>query len=125
MASSPAATRKLSSSCEAPAETIDWSNNPNGTNHFDDRFADAYMGKTYLSDMSFFVELDQTSIPSHSFIVAPASKVLERCIFGTGSIANPDRVVKVRDCPLAEFHILLHYLYTGKACVFTCHMLGF
>lgn len=82
---------------------------------FEDRFADAYMGKTLQSDMTFFLESDSTLIPAHTLIVAASSVVLERLIHGTGTIVNTDRVVKVPDCPAAEFQILLYYIYTGKA----------
>lgn len=98
-----------------PHSDIDWNNRPkNPTNVFEDRLADAYMGKSLQSDMAFYVESDKTTIPAHSLIVSAASEVLEKLIHGTGSIVNTDRVVSVPDCPLEEFLVLLRYLYTGK-----------
>lgn len=93
---------------------IDWTNRTYDTRGFDNRLADAYLGKAVLSDMSFLVELDNISIPAHAIIIASASSVLERCIFGTGSIVNTERVVRIRDCPTDDFKVLLRYLYTGR-----------
>lgn len=90
-------------------QNIDWNNR--GT--FANRFADAFMGKALRSDMSFYLESARVSITAHTLIVSAASEVLDRIIFGSGSIANFDRVVKVPNCPDMEFRVLLKYLYTG------------
>lgn len=95
-------------------ETIDWTDRLDGKHSFVDRFADAYMGKTIQSDMTFVLESSGTLIPAHSWIICAASPVLERLVHGTGSIVNTDRVVTVPDCSLAEFNVLLRYLYSGK-----------
>lgn len=97
-----------------PNSGIDWNDRPKDPSRFEDRLADIYMGKSLKSDMSFYVESDDTTIPAHSFIVSAASEVLDKLIYGTGSIVNTDRVVKVPDCPKEEFLLLLRYLYTGK-----------
>lgn len=80
---------------------------------FVDRLADAYMGNTLRSDMSFFVEMENLFIPAHANIMAAASEVMERLIYGTGSIVNTDRIVTVPDCSEEQFRLLLRYLYTG------------
>lgn len=98
----------------SPSSDIDWKTRTSGARDFSDRLADAYMGKTLKSDMTFFVESDNISIPAHSLIIAAASAVLERCIFGVGSIVNSDRVVTIADCPLNDFKVLLRYLYNGN-----------
>lgn len=92
---------------------IDWNGRNDGTMIFQDRLADAYMGKQLHSDMMFFVESENTYIPAHSLIVAAGSEVLERLVYGTGSIVNTDRVVQVPDCPVDAFKHILQYLYTG------------
>lgn len=78
-----------------PHSDIDWKNRPKDAIIFEDRLADAYIGKSLKSDMAFYVDSDGTTIP--------------------GSIVNTDRVVNVPDCPEEEFLLLLRYLYTGKA----------
>lgn len=98
-----------------PHSDIDWKNRPKDAVIFEDRLADAYMGKSLKSDMAFYVDSDGTTIPAHSLIVSAASEELEKLIYGTGSIVNTDRVVNVPDCPEEEFLLLLRYLYTGKA----------
>lgn len=96
-------------------ESIDWKNRSN--DNFEYRLANAYMDKAFASDMSFFIESESITIPGHSFIIAPASEVLERLILGTGNIPNKERVITVLDCPLKEFKVLQRYLYTGKYCL--------
>lgn len=91
---------------------IDWKNRSNGK--FKNRFADAYLGKELGTDMTFFIESENISIPAHSLIIAAASEVLDKLICGTGDIVNEERVVSVPNCTSKEFNILLHYLYTGK-----------
>lgn len=93
---------------------IDWSTHKTDTDHFNKRLGIAYMGNSWLSDMTFLLELENVSIPGHSNIVAAASPVLEKCIFGTGTIVNKDRVVRIPDCSQQEFEVLLRYIYTGK-----------
>lgn len=95
---------------------IDWTNHTNGTNDFTNRLADAFMGNTLFSDMTFFLESDRISIPAHSLIVSAASPVLDRCLngTGTGTIINTDRIITVPDCALDEFKVMLRYIYTGK-----------
>lgn len=93
---------------------IDWSTHKTDVNFYQKRFGNAYMGSHWLSDMSILLELEKQSIPAHSFIVAAASPVLEKCIFGTGNIVNTDRVIRIPDCTLSEFKVFLCYLYTGN-----------
>lgn len=93
---------------------IDWTSHTDGTNEFCNRFADAFLGNTLYSDMSFFLEMDNTTIPAHALIVSAASPVLDRCINGSGNLVNNDRVIRVPDCPGAEFNVMLRYIYTGR-----------
>lgn len=94
---------------------IDWSNRKADTSHYAKRLATAYIGNAWLSDMSFLLESDNTSIPGHSMIVAAASPVLEKCIFQIGGVLNTDGcVVTIPNCPLREFEIFLQYIYTGN-----------
>lgn len=98
-------------------ERIDWTGHKSDKlNHIGKRLANAYMGNAWQSDMTFLLESDDNiSIPGHSLIVAAASPVLERCVFGTGSIVNAgDCVIKIPDCPLAEFEVFLRFIYTGE-----------
>lgn len=96
-------------------DTIDWTDRMDDHHSFECRFADAYMGKTFQSDMTFYVEKCGTSIPAHSLIVSAASKILERFVLNTNDgLRDTKRVVKVTDCPLDEFQVLLRYIYTGK-----------
>lgn len=92
---------------------IDWTNHTNGTNDFTNRLADAFMGNTLFSDMTFYLESEQISIPAHSLIVSAASPVLDRCLNGT--IWNADRIINILDCPLTDFMVMLRYIYTGKS----------
>lgn len=104
----------VESSCVFPLHTdIDWDDRKKDITKYEDRLADAYLGKTLQSDMTFLVELDGTAIPAHTLIVCAASQVLEKLIFGSGSLKNTGRVVKVSNCPKKEFMILLRSLYTG------------
>lgn len=94
---------------------IDWTDRLDDNHSYDDRFADAYMGKTFQSDMIFFLESCGTSIPAHTLIVSAASAVLERFVRqGSGGTGKTDRIVQVPDCSLAEFTVLLRYIYTGQ-----------
>lgn len=94
---------------------IDWTNWTKETHRFENRLQDAYMGKALHADMSFYVESDRETIPAHSLIIAAASEVLERLIYGSGTLVNDDRLVTVPNCPLNEFNVLLRYLYTGES----------
>lgn len=94
---------------------IDWSNQQMSTCKFVERLAVAYLDNSLHSDMSFYVDWENISVPAHSLIVAAASPVLERCVYGTGDIVNKERIIHVRNCTLAEFYVLLRYIYTGNS----------
>lgn len=80
------------------------------------RFA-ALLGNNLRSDMSFYVEHDNVSIPAHRLIVGSASAVLEAMVYGSGigtvrSSADDDgdggsevgRGIPVRDCSAKDFY---------------------
>lgn len=96
---------------------IDWTGHKTDADYFTNRLANAYMFNRWQSDMSFFLELDNTTIPAHSLIVAASSPVLERIIFETDSVVKPNCVIKIQKCHLAEFEILLRFIYNGKLVV--------
>lgn len=80
----------------------------------------ALLGNSLRSDMSFYVEHDNVSIPAHRLIVGSASAVLEAMVYGSGigtvrSSGDGDsstsdgtdtagRGIPVRDCYAEDFY---------------------
>lgn len=84
----------------------------NGDSDFNERFANEFMGKTLHSDMTFYVELDDALIPGHALIVSAASPMLDQFLSDHVDLAS--RIIKVANCPLKDFNVMLRYIYSGK-----------
>lgn len=59
-----------------------------------------------LSDMTFYVERDDVSIPAHRLIVFTASNVMANMVYSAGAMTvdAPHPIVPVRDCSYADFY---------------------
>lgn len=93
---------------------IDWTTPSNARFDFSGRFTSAFLGNEWRSDVSFYIPLDDRTIPAHSLIVGAASPVLERCCFAPDGILNADSPITLPDyCSAETFEIVLRYIYSG------------
>lgn len=65
------------------------------------------------SDLTFVVEEDDCSIPAHKLIVALASPVLDRMVYG-GDGFSPMDIVRVDATSSESFKEILRFIYTDK-----------
>lgn len=76
----------------------------NGSENISGRFANLLCNFCH-SDMAFYVEQDDVTIPAHKMIVGMASDVLYAMLHGTGSIAGAaNSILTVQDCSADDFY---------------------
>ncbi|XP_037037066.1 uncharacterized protein LOC119074858 [Bradysia coprophila] len=71
------------------------------------------VGNKYRSDFTFIIEDDNVEIPAHKLIVALASPVLERIMYGNETFRAADSI-KVDAISKESFMQILHYIYTDR-----------
>lgn len=74
---------------------------------------DQLVGNKLHSDLEFLIEDDNFEIPAHKLIVAAASPVFDRMIYGTETF-SPTDVVKVDGISKDAFFQILRFIYTDK-----------
>lgn len=94
-------------------DRIDWTRPEHQSRqYFDVRLACHYLANVRHADMTFEIECEQVSVPAHRLIVGTASPFLDRLCNDVDR--SVDVCIVVGDnCKLAEFMVLLEYLYTG------------
>lgn len=93
---------------------IDWNSPANAQSDFNGRFAGAFLGNEWRSDMSFYVPQDDRTFPAHSLIVGAASRFLERCCFGLDGDSTEAETIRLPDyCSADTFMIVLRFIYSG------------
>lgn len=74
------------------------------------------VGNKFRSDFTFIIEDDNAEIaeiPAHKLIIALASPVLDRIVYGNETFSSADSI-KVDGINKESFMQILHYIYTDK-----------
>lgn len=86
---------------------LDWQQGSRRNDKLSVRFGELLCNK-FCSDMAFYVEQDDISIPAHRMIIGLSSDVLEAMVFGSGKLLGAsdqdDRGIPVSDCSADDFY---------------------
>lgn len=75
---------------------------------------DNLLGNKFRSDLTFIIEDDKSEIPAHKLIIALASPVFDRIVYGLDTKFSPSDVIKVRGITRDAFMQILRHVYTDK-----------